>query len=98
MNLNFVTLDLVLILLLSPRPVRSRRYRKEFPSDSTQLQQQQQTCDNSDAFYFNVQPKGITVGESGRAFLECNVSNRCDVAFHVSDDVSWNYHLAVESG
>lgn len=39
-------------------------------------------CQNNDAFYFNVQPKGITVREGGRAFLECNVSSHCNIQFH----------------
>lgn len=43
---------------------------------------QSRPCQSNDAFYFNVQPKGISVREGGRAFLECNVSNHCNIQFH----------------
>ncbi len=45
-----------------------------------------QSCQENEAYYFNMQPKSITVAEGGRAFLECNVSNRCSVQFRWSLD------------
>ncbi|VDP13696.1 unnamed protein product [Soboliphyme baturini] len=39
-------------------------------------------CKTNEAFYFNVQPKGITVRENSRAFLECNTSTFCNIQFH----------------
>ena len=38
-------------------------------------------CTNSDAFYFSVQPKDVSIREGGRAYLECSVSNRCNIKF-----------------
>uniref|UniRef100_A0A915L5W7 Ig-like domain-containing protein n=1 Tax=Romanomermis culicivorax TaxID=13658 RepID=A0A915L5W7_ROMCU len=39
-------------------------------------------CKNDNSFYFNTNPKSIVVREGSRAFLECNVSNLCNVQFH----------------
>ncbi|KFD50891.1 hypothetical protein M513_08204 [Trichuris suis] len=57
-------------------------------------------CHVDEAFYFNVQPKGITVREGSRAFLECNVSSGCNVQFHwvLSDAIVVNTTRRYQNG
>ncbi|KRX59857.1 Inactive tyrosine-protein kinase 7, partial [Trichinella sp. T9] len=57
-------------------------------------------CVEDESFYFNVQPKGITVREGSRAFLECNVSSDCNMQFHwvLNDEIVVNNTRRYQNG
>lgn len=41
-----------------------------------------ENCVQTDSFYFNPQPRGTIVREGQRVYLDCGVSNRCNIKFH----------------
>ncbi|KRY17455.1 Inactive tyrosine-protein kinase 7, partial [Trichinella patagoniensis] len=58
------------------------------------------SCVEDESFYFNVQPKGITVREGSRAFLECSVSSDCNMQFHwvLNDEIVVNNTRRYQNG
>lgn len=58
------------------------------------------SCQPNEGFWFNKQPASIGVREGGRAFLECNVSNHCNIQFHwtLNDEIISNTTRRYQNG